>query len=319
MKSTKVIVLTTLAAVFLLAGVAHGQPITVFPPVAWDDTVETRGRAYILVHEKARGLMDGYQGYDPNTYILESPDLIDSTTIMLSGAHFDGTPLIDGPPGDQVGVQSGPNQISDADFTLVPVGFEGPPGTREVHTEIYDMDMHGGGVVVRAGRAQGVQMSPGEVESHVLPPGPDFPAESFFDVLVEADFPPGGSTPVPAFTVYNKTPLLVLHDSLTQFPPTVVYRHGKTTAVRVYFKNAEEDLWSADALFGYLIIAGHGANVTPVEFEVAMEEAEEEPMQEPKERVPSLTGWGFIIFGALILITGAYYIWRRRQLASSGI
>ena len=32
------------------------------------------------------------------------------------------------------------------------------------------------------------------------------------------------------------------------------------------------------------------------------------------KRIPSMTGWGFILFGALILLTGAYYVWRRRRL-----
>ena len=34
-------------------------------------------------------------------------------------------------------------------------------------------------------------------------------------------------------------------------------------------------------------------------------------------RVPSLTEWGFILFGALILLTGVYYIWHRRKLVTA--
>jgi hypothetical protein len=106
--------------------------------------------------------------------------------------------------------------------------------------------------------------SPGEVESQntggvgVLP---DFPADSFFDVFAEVDLPALGGLTAPA-VLFNRIPLLVVNSPLLRFPPRVVYIHGNSTAVPVYFRNANPPQWNANDFLGYLVLAGHGAGFT---------------------------------------------------------
>ena len=63
--------------------------------------------------------------------------------------------------------------VADSDFIVEPAGFQGPPGTQEVHTEVRSLNMTSWqcamipGVAVRAGiDAPGRPISPGEVEAH---------------------------------------------------------------------------------------------------------------------------------------------------------
>ncbi len=103
---------------------------------------------------------------------------------------------------------------------------------------VYSLNMTGGGAAVRSGiQAPNQPISPGEIESLSGPlgmPANDFPAQSFFDVLVDVDIPAGGSFPgVTGLT--NSLPLLVENTNLTSFPPTLVYIHGMSTAVPIMF------------------------------------------------------------------------------------
>jgi len=206
--------------------------------------------------------MSGYPGYNPNTYRLQSSTLFDpATRIGRSSPHPHGSlPDLSGTP---VGVNN--TIISDGSFSLVPSGFQGPVGTREVHTEIVSLNMTGAGGTVRAGTmAPNQPMSPGEVESKQTPTQPDFPAESFFDVFVEVDLPNlGGKTA----KLVNLNPMLITDSNLQKFPPKVVYIHGNSTAVPVVFSNDNPGKWYAGALFGYLVLAGHGISYTKNETE----------------------------------------------------
>jgi hypothetical protein len=249
----------TLTLVCALLVFFAGQAQSAFPPRG-DDTTESLGSFRILVNPVFQNLMNGYPGYDPATARLESPILYDPVTVIgRSDAHVDGdaTDEIDGA---EVGTAG--TIISDGDFSMVPPGFEGPAGTREVHTEVRTLNMtHASGAAVRAGTTAPDQpISPGEVESKSDDsgdPNQDFPAESFFDIFVEVDLPQAAS--FPGGTLYNPNPLLIFNDNLDRFPPKVVYIHGKSSWVWVLFKKDDPGgAWSANDVFGVLVLAGHG-------------------------------------------------------------
>ena len=221
-----------------------------------DDKMTSRGKFQIVVREEFRPLMAGYPGYD-GTSKLDSPDLYDPNTVVgRSPYHLDGDATDSG--GASVGTAG--TIISDSDFSLVPPGFEGPAGTREVHTEIRELNLTAGPIAVRAGTdAPDQPISPGEVESQSASGNPanDFPADSFFDVFVEVDLPAAAS--FPGGTLFNSDPLLVENTNVTILPPKVVYRHGNSSAVPLYFKSDHLPEWGAGDLFGWLTLAGHGA------------------------------------------------------------
>lgn len=74
-------------------------------------------------------------------------------------------------------------------------------------------------------------VSAGEVEAGSS--ATDFPAKSFFNVFVQVEFPALGS--LPAIQLVNVEPLLVEQTNILAFPPRVVYQHGNSTAVSMYF------------------------------------------------------------------------------------
>ncbi|MEZ4770904.1 MAG: hypothetical protein R2844_21115 [Caldilineales bacterium] len=229
-----------------------------------DDTAPSLGTFDIFIEPDFRPLMAGYPGYNATTFVLTSPTMYDPTTIIgRSAPHLHGSPPdVNGTPVGTAGVV-----IADSDFVVEPAGFQGPDGTREVHTRIADFNLaaFGGLVTVRAGDAAPVRpTSPGEVQSlsgASGDPNLDFPAESFFDVFVEVDLPPLGS--FPGGTLFNNEPLLVINDELPDFPPRVVYIHGQTPVVPVLFLQDDPGgAWLAGDLFGWLSLAGHGMNYT---------------------------------------------------------
>jgi len=311
-KSGSIAAFVAVGVMFLFVGPSLAQ----FPPRG-DDATTSLGSFRIYVLPAFRPLMAGYLGYNPSTFRLNSPILFDPATIIgRSDPHQDG----DGSDIGGTPVGNAGTMISDGTIPLWPDGFQGPPGTREVHTEVYDLNMTymGGAVAVRAGiRAPARPISPGEVESHSASgiPANDFPAESFFDVFVEVDLPPYAN--FPGGTLYNPTALLVVNDTLTNppgFPPRVVYIHGNTTAVPVWFLNADPGgAWQADDVFGYLVLAGHGISfdTTDVaEFDSIMAQQEEMPIPP----IPTLTEWGLIIFGVVLLGFITWVFLRRRQV-----
>ena len=251
---------------------AHAQGP--FPGLG-DDTFPSLGKFRILVAPEFRPLMAGYPGYDGVSRV-ESPTLSDANTVVgRSAPHLDG----DGSDTGGTAVGTAGTIISDSSFSLVPASIEGPAGSREVHTEIVSLNLTGLGAWVRAGTFAPAQpISPGEVEAQSSSGNPvdDFPADSFFNVFAEMFLPaiagfPGG-------TLYNTEPLLVVSNKVEGFPPRVIYFHGNTTAVPVFFKNNNPGFWSADDLFGHLILAGHGANIEDSDaglFEAILEVIEE--------------------------------------------
>ncbi len=252
-----------------------------FPPRG-DDATTSLGSFRIFVNPAFQSLMTGYPGYNSTTGRLSSPTLYDpSTKIGRSDPHLDGSTADAG--GTPVGTAG--TIISDSVFSLVPPGFEGPPGTREVHTEVRAFDLAGFGAHVRAGTAApGRPLSPGEVQSKSGASGDptlDFPAQSFFDIFVEVDLPTFSS--FPGGTLYNPYPLLVVNNNLTQFPPRVVYIHGNTRAVPILFRDAMPGVWEAGDLFGWLVLAGHGISYNNsqqdlMEFQTFMQSLREMPL-----------------------------------------
>ena len=238
------------AVVALVSLLFAGTAQAAFPGIG-DDKVPSLGSFQILVATDFQPVMAGYPGYNAGTKILTSPLLFDPTTVIGRSA-----PHLDGSPADSGGVMVGTagTIISDGSFNLRPDGFEGPAGTREVHTEVRTLDLAAGAVHVRAGTAASVmRVSPGEVESDD-PDGPaaaDFPADSFFNVFVEVTLP--AVALFPGAILYNPSPLLVVEDNLTGFPPKVVYKHANTSAVLIRVLGTNE-------VFGYLILAGHGVD-----------------------------------------------------------
>lgn len=231
-------------------------------PGQGDDVAPSLGTFTIFVESTFQPLLVGYPGYDSATGALTSPTLFDPTTIIgRSNPHLHGSaPDTGGTPVGTAGVI-----VADSNFAVMPPGFQGPPGTREVHTHIADFNIAalGGLVMVRAGAsAPGRPNSFGEVESlsgASGDPNLDFPAQSFFDVFVEVDLPPLGG--FPGGILFNNEPLLVINNNLLEFPPHVVYIHGQTAAVPVYFLNDDPgNAWLAGDLFGWLSLAGHGMN-----------------------------------------------------------
>ena len=229
-----------------------------------DDATRSLGSFSIYVRWPYHGLMTGHPGYDLVTHILKSPTLFEYATVIgRSAPHVEGSPAdINGTPVGSRGVM-----ISDSDFGFVPPGFEVTEG-REVHLEVFSLMMSdfGGGAAVRAGKIPfGLPLSPGEVESQSASgvPADDFPADGFFNMYVEVDIPPGGA--FPGATAYNpgpgdpypSRPMVVLAPNEWSFPPSVVYVHGQTNAVPVRFRFSSPGNWPANALFGWLIMAGH--------------------------------------------------------------
>jgi hypothetical protein len=174
----------------------------------------------------------------------------------------------------------------------LPSGFPEDVGTRrEVHTEILSLQLtndgrditierHGmapmqmsfpaGVITIRAGQpySDSVSNGPaskyfknsiGEVASLAAVPTTnfdnDFPAASFFHVFVEVSV---NLSNVLVTKLYNKTPMVLACQKITQFPPNVnlptsTYIHDPTFgAVSLYDTNG--------VLVAYLLSAGHGAD-----------------------------------------------------------
>jgi hypothetical protein len=53
------------------------------------------------------------------------------------------------------------------------------------------------------------------------------------------------------------TPLVITNTNVTSLPPSVVYIHGSTSAVDLYYMD-NGPTWSAGGHFGYITLAGHG-------------------------------------------------------------
>lgn len=224
-----------------------------FPDEQKDDKISTMGAFIIWVEPDYHDLVRGEPGWNhPRPNHWTSPAMIDHLTVIgRSKVHQDNDGTDSG--GATVGVAG--TVVKDSDFALVPaIGFtEGPDLTNEVHTEIYKLKLVDPSCrfTLRVGTDAGVaQASFGEVEDNNPGPADDFPAESFFNVFFEMDTPFG--------TLHNQPsdPLLIVNNAVDDLPPHVVYIHGETAAVPIYFKDGLD----AGKRFGMLRLAGHGAH-----------------------------------------------------------
>jgi len=233
-------------------------------------------------------LLAGYPGYNAVQNTLTSPKLFDPATIIgRSKAFKHGSP-----PTQGVNVGHDATTVLFAgglnpSFPLIPDFFKGPTAkfnTRKIYTEvrslqlvsfgisactnadpIYDVPpgFGGGQALVSAGSLLGLPVCPGQVQSDSASGNAanDFPAESFFDMFVQVMLPAWGAWPMALLT--NGEPLVVENTNVINLPPTVVYLHGLTAAVPVYFANSSTNPdgstnWNAGERFGWLILAGHG-------------------------------------------------------------
>ncbi len=255
-------------------------------PVRGEDSFTSIGSFRLLIAPQYRSLFVGCPGYDGISR-LQSPDLSDAATLVGRSDPIDENGF-----SDSVGAPVGTTTvtyISDSDMTVKPASFE-PTGTvtsREVHTELRAMNLTGFGAYVKAGPTAGLPVNAGEVESKSLTPVPalDFPAESFFDVFVEVNYPMSLCPALGADLILkNTSALLVYNSNLVEFPPKVIYIHGNTNAVPVYFRDNNSPKWTAGSLLGWLVLAGHGAgyaisNPTDVaNFDQYMTQVPEMPM-----------------------------------------
>jgi hypothetical protein len=232
----------------LLAAAAVASPALAqsFPAAPGDNVTFSIGKAIIWVEPAFAPLVSSTPGWGqdgPGHWT--SPFLYDgNTTIGHSKAHNSGDATDLG--GAIVGTAG--SIVADSNFTIHP--NNGPAGAREVHTEMYKLRLEepagcNSGIRIRGGTGEGVSFpSFGEVEANGAA---DFPAESFFQVYVEIDTPFG--------TLRNIDPLLVYNPAINSMPPSVVYIHGLTPAVNVFFMGGPNN----GQRFGILRLAGHQA------------------------------------------------------------
>ena len=268
----------------VLGGLNTGATLQAQFPGRGDDVTPSLGQFNLVVDPHFENAIKNNPEYAP--YLsnkgghlnFTSPILFDPTTTIGRSDPFSA-----GSADDTAGVLAGilaPRLLQDGQFTVRPSFAEGPDGTREVHTFIESIHLTGSGFEVKAGNQAPLRpLSAGEVESlsgNSGDPTRDFPANSFFDVFVEVDVPALGG--FPTVQLVNVDPLLVESESITSFPPTVLYIHGNSSAVPLYFY---ADLPGVGVhrgdLFGQLTLAGHGVGFREsdvAEFEAAETEAE---------------------------------------------
>lgn len=268
----------------VLVGLNTGAPLQAQFPGRGDDVTPSLGRFNLVVDPHFEAAIKSNPAYAPylsnkgGDLNFTSPILFDPTTTIGRS-----DPLSAGSADDTAGVLAGilaPHLLPDGLFTVRPSFAEGPDGTREVHTFIESIHLTGGGFEVKAGNQAPLRpLSAGEVESlsgNSGDPTLDFPATSFFDVFVEVDVPALGG--FPNIQLVNVDPLLVQSDSITSFPPTVLYIHGNSSAVPLYFYADIPAIGiQRGQLFGQLTVAGHGVGFREsdvAEFEAAETEAE---------------------------------------------
>lgn len=265
-------------------------------PGRGDDVTPSLGQFNVVVDPHFEQAIKSNPAYAPflsnkgGHLNFTSPILFDPTTTIGRS-----DPLSAGSADDTAGVLAGilaPHLLQDGQFTVRPTFAEGPDGTREVHTFIESIHLTGSGFEVKAGNQAPLRpLSAGEVESlsgNSGDPALDFPASSFFDVFVEVDVPALGG--FPNIQLVNVDPLLVESESISSFPPTVLYIHGNSSAVPLYFYAdiSAIGIHRGD-LFGQLTVAGHGVGFTEAdvpEFEAAETEAEQQHGRLPLQDNP---------------------------------
>ena len=267
-----------------IVGVSTATAVQAQFPGRGDDVTPSLGQFNVVVdphYEEAVRNIPAYAPYLSNKgghLNFTSPILFDPTTTIGRS-----DPLSSGSAADTAGVPAGEmtsRLLQDNQFPVRPSFAEGPDGTREVHTFIESIHLTGSGFEVRAGNQAPLRpLSAGEVESlsgNSGDPTQDFPANSFFDVFVQVEVP--GPAGPPNIELVNVDPLLVESESITSFPPKVLYVHGNSSAVPLYFYTDIPVLGvHRGDLFGQLTLAGHGVGFREsdvAEFEAAETESE---------------------------------------------
>jgi hypothetical protein len=321
------------AAVIVAASLSGGLARAQSFPARGDDTTTSLGTFEVLVAPACQAMLASmsYPGYDSTTKRLMSPLLFDPVTVIGRSG-----PFAEGSTADTSGSPTGVagTIVSDGSFGGVePFGFSPSPPTREVHTQIFSLDLadFGGlGARVRAGTAAPIQApSFGQVISLSSSglPADDFPAKSFFRVFVEVDLPSLG-------TFRNILPLYVSNTNLTSFPPRVIYIHDGSVNFSAPPVVAEQSLpcVAAGGTFGLLMLAGHGVSYTSSdadqaaftavmvrqpELPVLPQYANWGPGLKVVQNVPGLPGPGAVVIAfGLLLLTGVLVLQRRRRSSS---
>ncbi len=289
------------ASLTVLLGLAVTRVITAASvqaqfPGRGDDVTPSLGQFNVVVDPHFETVVRNNPGYAPylsnkgGNLNFTSPIMFDPTTTIGRS-----DPLTAGSDADVNGVLAGimsSRLLRDDQFPVRPSFAEGPDGTREVHTFIESIHLTGSGFEVRAGNTAPLRpLSAGEVESlsgNSGDPAQDFPANSFFNVFVQVNVP--GLAGFPQVELVNVDPLLVESDSIGSFPPKVLYIHGNSSAVPMYFNIdiPAVGIHRGD-LFGQLTLAGHGVGFREedvAEFEAAETEAETHHGRLPLEDNP---------------------------------
>jgi hypothetical protein len=240
---------------------------TGLPPGPADDLTTALGAFTLWVYPAYRPLLDGCDGWDGHAR-LNSGVLFDPGTIIgRSDVHLDG----DGTDSGGALVGTAGWVVSDGDLTLRPPGWEGPPGTRELHTALgLQLGDPAAPMRLRTGDAAPTRpISPGEIEAGITP-GIDFPAESFFDVYFELDLDSCGAGFNDAI-VYNTEPLLLMNGHVEGHPLEGLWVHGNGAVIEVRFATDDPGgMWTTGDLLGYLVKCGVGISFDETPLSVAL-------------------------------------------------
>lgn len=245
------------SCVLPVSKLAWGQAF--LPAGPYTDSTQSLGQFSVVVNPAFSAAVNASFGsmYNASANILNSPLLYDpTTTIDRSATTTVGSAAYTG--GLPVGNPSN-GTVKASSISLLPAGYTPPAGEDTVFTQIHSFNLSGpGGFAVTAGAAAPDQpASVGEVVSNatganVGNPANDFPARSFFDIFVDVSIPGVG-------TFNNSTPLVVDNNTITSFPPVVIYTHGNTSAVPLMFEAGNSFGEPAGTVFGLITLAGHGA------------------------------------------------------------
>lgn len=293
-----------LLSILVLSWVLLGTPVPLsaqsfaaYP--AGDDVTTSLGQFQIVLDQRWVKMFDAIMSNNPLADVLAtrhhtiyhrgtftSPTLYDGTTMIgrsdafVTGAAPDDT-------GALAGQAPGRTYIKDSQLTVRPTWAEITDPVHEIHTFIKSLNLTDSfttrvGFSVKAGMQVPTRpVSAGEVEGGSV--DSDFPARSFFNAFVQVALPGGG--PLPAIRLVNVDPLLVEQTNLFSFPPHIVYQHGNSTAVSVYF-NTDATIpdpttgtsiqVTRGTLFGQLTLAGHGVGFKTSDIEAFQVEIENE-------------------------------------------
>ena len=182
---------------------------------------ETKETKVVQTNEDKTKIEATNKDKDAEIYTLWSPVLFDNNTQIIHGAPYSST--IGGP-------------------------------VNRVDTQILTFDMTNGPISLVAGiSAISAPASLGVVESNT--PQGGFNATSSFNVYVNA------TIGISDDYLYNPngSPLKIVNNSISSFPPNVVYLHeSSANQVPIYLHTGPYDF-----LFGNLFVAGHGVTTAP--------------------------------------------------------